>query len=360
LRYCLIGIKTIGRSSTRLKITELCLVYCDHSHFEVVMHESIHVDSVVFADLNRPTAKPFYEIAKSLVELTQDKILVAEDVYHEYTLLKKEFASLGYNFTSKALSLAAFKESKKSSYQHDMITKMRGMHENLCFLIKLYGEKELVALSKRKLPAPAKFDTSSLENIPNGPGVYFFKDRFENTIYIGKAKCLDQRIPHHLGFTPNRSKHLEFKSSIVKVEYVLCDSELEAILLEVYLIKKNQPVFNRTLKAKRFDYGIFYCQKTSTFTCRRYIEGELPLRTARSKRSALKLISFYERMQLGPLDLDFASDEVYFELARDSKVEIHEKRWMHWKHSAPLDLLKYPEIKWELIKAIKLKTQGSF
>lgn len=89
-----------------------------------------------------------------------------------------------------------------------------------------------------------------LVNLPSSPGVYLYKNKKDEIIYIGKAKNLKNRIKSY--FT-NFGKHQQFKTEILvskidNVEYILTDTELEALVLESSLIKKHKPKYNIDLK----------------------------------------------------------------------------------------------------------------
>ncbi len=94
---------------------------------------------------------------------------------------------------------------------------------------------------------------TSLENkllkLPDSPGVYIMKDSDDNIIYIGKAKSLKNRVRQYFQSSRNHSqKVLSMVAHICDFEYILTDSELEALILECNLIKKHRPKYNVLLK----------------------------------------------------------------------------------------------------------------
>jgi len=86
----------------------------------------------------------------------------------------------------------------------------------------------------------------NIEDAPNSPGVYIFKDKEKKPIYIGKAGSLKKRLSSYL--KPTSLKGRILVSQIASLEWFLCDSELEALVLEANLIKKYKPKFNVCLK----------------------------------------------------------------------------------------------------------------
>jgi len=85
------------------------------------------------------------------------------------------------------------------------------------------------------------------ENIPHLPGVYIMRDSAANIIYIGKAKDLKNRITSYFHSDIN-SKSASIISAMTTINYILCSSEREALLVERELIKKVQPHFNSMWK----------------------------------------------------------------------------------------------------------------
>lgn len=85
--------------------------------------------------------------------------------------------------------------------------------------------------------------------LPESPGVYIMKDSSENIIYIGKAKNLRNRINQYFqGSGRHSPKILRMIEGISSFDYLLADTELEALLLECRLIKDIQPMYNSQLK----------------------------------------------------------------------------------------------------------------
>ncbi|MBK8549806.1 MAG: GIY-YIG nuclease family protein [Ignavibacteria bacterium] len=93
----------------------------------------------------------------------------------------------------------------------------------------------------------------SLKDFPKAPGVYFMKGKDGETLYIGKAKNLRERLSSYFRFNselPVKLKRL--LNNIASVEYELTNSELSALILESKLIKQHKPRFNSAIKRFRF------------------------------------------------------------------------------------------------------------
>lgn len=91
-----------------------------------------------------------------------------------------------------------------------------------------------------------------LKFLPQTPGVYIMKDKYKNIIYIGKSKCLKNRVTQYFmpSYAPSK-KIVRMVKFIDDIEIVKTDTELDALLLECDLIKKFNPMYNTLLKNNR-------------------------------------------------------------------------------------------------------------
>ena len=96
--------------------------------------------------------------------------------------------------------------------------------------------------------------------LPLTPGVYIMKNKQGKIIYIGKAKKLKNRVSQYFGSQNKHSvKVLKMVENVNDFDYILTDSEFEALVLEASLIKQNQPKYNILLKD---DKGYSYIKIT--------------------------------------------------------------------------------------------------
>ena len=95
----------------------------------------------------------------------------------------------------------------------------------------------------------------SPDNLPNKPGVYIMRDNTDTIIYIGKAKSLVKRVKSYFREKLDRPKTQILMSHFHSLEYIITNSEKEALILEANLIKKHRPRYNIQLKDdKRYPY----------------------------------------------------------------------------------------------------------
>lgn len=85
--------------------------------------------------------------------------------------------------------------------------------------------------------------------LPLLPGVYLMKDQMGSIIYVGKSKHLKKRVTSYFGQSKHRPRKVErMIKQIMDFDYIVVDTELDALLLECQLIKEIRPIYNKLLK----------------------------------------------------------------------------------------------------------------
>jgi len=92
-----------------------------------------------------------------------------------------------------------------------------------------------------------------IKNLPDKPGVYIMKNSLGEIIYVGKAKILKNRVKSYFKSNKSHSEKVRVMvKNIAEFEYIVTDSEMEALILECNLIKKHSPRYNIALKDDKF------------------------------------------------------------------------------------------------------------
>ena len=104
-------------------------------------------------------------------------------------------------------------------------------------------------MSEKKLtPGMLRFE-EELKKLPNSPGVYIMRDKRDTIMYVGKAVNLHSRVRSYFRENIGRGPMIDkMVSLIARFEYIVTDSELEALVLENNLIKEHSPKYNTLLK----------------------------------------------------------------------------------------------------------------
>ncbi len=220
-------------------------------------------------------APKFHEVAKRIVEITTDCIIVAHNAQFDYRMLKVEFSRLGYEY--KRETICTVELSKKlipdmPSYSLGKLTKSLGIpiskrhraegdaHATVkLFKIILNKDADNSIVKKHIRETQQKqVDRkllSILEPLPKETGVYFFYDKDENPLFVGKSKNIYKRVSQHFSNVNPKAKSLQQKISYVK--YELTGSELLALLKENEFIKNLRPKYNSASTKPKFSHGLF-------------------------------------------------------------------------------------------------------
>jgi DNA polymerase III subunit epsilon len=294
--YAVVDIETTGGSPVHEKITEIAIYLYDGNKITGEFSSLVNPEKNIPYHITALTgitnemvadAPRFYEIARKVVELTENCIFVAHNVSFDYGFIHTEFSRLGYNF--KRDKLCTVKLSRrlipgKRSYSlgnlcADLGIEIEGRHRAagdalatvklLDLLLNLNEDNEQViseiaGLSARNLHP--SFNMGVLKSLPEEPGVYYFFDENNQIIYVGKSRNLNQRVNSH--FTGNTTKSaLRLRENIASVDYVQTGSELIALLLESDEIKKHKPRFNRAQKRAASNFGIYSFLSPDGYHC---------------------------------------------------------------------------------------------
>jgi len=125
------------------------------------------------------------------------------------------------------------------------------------------------------MPIPEPLQ-QKLDTLPTRPGCYIYKDSAGKIIYVGKAVSLRSRVRSYFHETVDSPKTRELVKHIADLEYIIVGSELEALILEMTLIKKHRPKYNIRLKDdKRYPYiKIHYADPFPKVTVTRRMERD--------------------------------------------------------------------------------------
>lgn len=99
-------------------------------------------------------------------------------------------------------------------------------------------------------------DKNQIKNLPEATGIYIFRDKNENVLYIGKAINIKKRVKNYFEKNFKEERIINLLKEAEKIDFIILNSELEALLLEARLIKQYQPKYNVRLKDdKRYLYA---------------------------------------------------------------------------------------------------------
>ncbi len=220
-------------------------------------------------------APKFYEIAKRVIEVTEDCILVAHNAQFDFRILRTEFKRLGFDYSRETLctvELAKDLIPGQGSYSLGKLTRSLGIPvsdrhraagdaQATVTLFKMLLAKDLdkkiiqesIRLEPKYQMEPRLLDI--IESLPSITGVYYMHKADGEIIYIGKSKNIRKRVNQH--FTSSNVKSKKMQLQVAAVTYEDTGNELIALLKESEEIKRNKPFFNHALKRTIFSHGLF-------------------------------------------------------------------------------------------------------
>ena len=282
--YAILDIETTGGKYNEEGITEIAIYKFDghqivDQFFSLVNPEkNIQPFVINLTGINNQmlrNAPKFHEVAKRIIEITDNCIIVAHNAQFDNRILSTEFDRLGYPFEKNMLCTVEL--SKKlipdlPSYSLGKLVRSLGIPitdrhraqgdaKATLELFKLLLEKDIekVIISdtikkdpKRQLE-PKLLDI--IESAPTNTGVYYMHRKNGKIIYVGKSKNIKKRLIQH--FTNDNKKSKKIQLEVVSVSYEETGNDLIAQLKESQEIKQLKPIFNHALKNNIFQSQLY-------------------------------------------------------------------------------------------------------
>ena len=215
-------------------------------------------------------APKFHEVAKRIVEITEDAVLVAHNAQFDYRILRTEFRRLGYNFERKTIctvDLAKNLMPDAESYSLGKLVRSLGIpmsdrhraNGDALATLKLF--KLLLAKETQKtiIKEVVREETHGelsqrqldiVEQMPSETGVYYMHDKKGEILFLGKSTNIKKRVNQHFTMSGDRARQLQKETKSITFEKT--GSELVALLKEHEELLKNKPKYNPNSRKKRF------------------------------------------------------------------------------------------------------------
>lgn len=245
------------------------------------------------------TAPKFHELAKRIVEITDDAILVGHNIKFDYRMLRQSFHRLGYDFekeTIDTLPLAKELIPGESSYSLGKLTESIGIplvdrHRASgdaratveLFKVLLDKDRDKAILQKQKGDAPGKTLSKKVDRLteflPAESGIIYFQDKTGKILLNEFCRNIYQTADHVL--TSKSNKWRKLTENISQIEYEFTGTELIAKLI---LLQKERAV-PQTLR-----FGLY--AEEDHYEIRRKWPGKVPILKFSTFSQAQKVLSF--------------------------------------------------------------------
>jgi DNA polymerase-3 subunit epsilon len=227
--YAIVDIETTGGSALLEKITEIAIYQHDGSKITGQFSTLINPERNIPYFITNITgitnemvedAPKFYEVAKKIIEYTEGRIFVAHNARFDYSFIRQEFKTLGYNYKRQVLDTISLSRKLIPGHQsyslgnlcRDLKIEINGRHRasgDALATAKLFdlliniggtinGKLSPLFRNTRISKLNPLLDISKLEDIPEEAGIYYFYNESGDLIYIGKSRNIRQRVMTHL------------------------------------------------------------------------------------------------------------------------------------------------------------------
>lgn len=271
--YAILDIETTGGQFNEEGITEIAIYKFDGhevvDQFISLVNPEIPIQPFVIklTGINNAmlrTAPKFFEVAKRIIEITNDCIVVAHNASFDSRILRTEFRRLGYDFqvpTICTVELAQRLIPEQPSYSLGKLVRALGIpmadrHRasgDALATVKLFKmlldkdiEKTIVTqfvkTEVEKGLAPRLLDI--VEQLPSRTGIYYIHNESGQIIFIGRSKNIKKTVNQH--FTGTSTKAKKIQTLVYTVTYEETGTELIAQLKEIEEINFNKPKLNRS------------------------------------------------------------------------------------------------------------------
>ncbi|MGB5378604.1 exonuclease domain-containing protein [Muriicola sp.] len=272
--YAILDIETTGGKYNEEGITEIAIHKFDGQQvldqFITLVNPEREIQPFVvnLTGINSKmlqTAPKFHEVAKRIVEITENTVLVAHNAQFDYRILRTEFRRLGYNFERKTLctvDLAKKLIPEAESHSLGKLVRSLGIpvsdrhraNGDALATLKLFKILLTKDLDKTIITEVTRAETHGelshrqlkiVDLMPSETGVYYMHNKDGKMIYIGKSTNIKKRVNEH--FTSNAKLARSLQKETRKITFEQTGNELMAFLKVREELKRNSPKY-RTLK----------------------------------------------------------------------------------------------------------------
>lgn len=276
-----VDIETTGTSTNFSRIIEIGILKVFKNRvikkYQTLVNPESYLDPFIqnltgISPLELERAPTFNNIKDEVLEILKDSIFVAHNVRFDYGFIRQEFKRFGISYTSKhfctlKLSRLLFPEWKK--YNLDtliekfkfQVKRRHRAYDDAGVLWqffktanKMVGKEKFenaLNIALKRPTVPINLSPDILDALPESPGVYIFYGDAEIPLYIGKSVNIRDRVMSHFSSDHISGKEMKIAREVKRIETIRTAGELGALLKESLLIKKLQPIYNRTLRINR-------------------------------------------------------------------------------------------------------------
>lgn len=272
--YAIIDIETSGGKFNEEGITEIAIYKFDGEHVVDKFISLVNPDRLIdpfvvqltgITDQMVRNAPKFYEIAKRIIEITNDCIFVAHNVSFDYRVMQTEFRRLGYDYERLTLCTVALSKKlilEQPSYSLGKLCKSIGipilerhrangdaMATVKLFKILLERDFEKNIIKEALKTVDVKILKSSylkiIDPLPTDSGIFYLHNDNGDIVYIGKSKNIKKKVSNF--FLQTNKTGLYIQQNVQSVSFEKTGNELIASIKHYQEITNNKPLLNKRI-----------------------------------------------------------------------------------------------------------------
>jgi DNA polymerase-3 subunit epsilon len=285
--YAIVDIETTGGYAAANDITEIAIVLHDGSNivdrFETLVKPSRAIPYFIqsLTGINHrmvEDAPSFSDVAPVIFEKLQGKVFVAHNVNFDYSFVKHHLSLHGFELvTPKLCTVRLTRKVFPALPSYSLGNLCRHFNISIVNRHRAGGDASATAVlfqhliennglvhiqqflkkNSREQSLPPNLPKEQIDNLPYGPGVYYFHDQKGKVIYVGKARNIKYRVSSHFTHNGTGRQRQEFLRNIYSISYQNCGTELMAFILENVEIRKYWPKYNTSQKSFTPTYGLY-------------------------------------------------------------------------------------------------------
>lgn len=280
-KLAFVDIETTGGRSSWDRIIEIGIVRVENDEvrdtYSTLINPNAHIPleitnltGITTNDIaNAPT---FREVAADIITRLKDYTFVAHNVRFDYGFIKAEFSRLGASFSAKHFCTVRLSRALYPTHQRHNLDSLiqrfdltcdkrhRALDDALAICTFYHKAKkqvdpavftEAMKLVLKKPYLPIQLSETTLDSLPESPGVYIFYAENGAPLYIGKSINIKERVLSHFGGDIHSPLEMKIAQQVKSVETIKTAGELGALFLESKLIKEMLPLYNKMLRRKK-------------------------------------------------------------------------------------------------------------
>lgn len=286
--YAVLDIETTGGKYNEEGITEIAIHKFDgHQVVDTFIslvnpEKDIQPFVVKLTGINNKmlrTAPKFHEVAKRIIEITQDTVIVAHNAQFDYRILRTEFRRLGYNYQRKSLCTVDLSKTllpDAESYSLGKLVRSLGIpvsdrhraNGDALATMKLFKllltkdiEKKIIkdVIRKETHGELSEKQLDIVQQMPSETGLFYMHNKDGEIIYLSKSTDIKKRVNQL--FTKSGARSRKLAKETKKVSFERTGNELVALLKEHQELLKNKPKYNSSPKKRMYSHTL--CPSTN-------------------------------------------------------------------------------------------------